>query len=145
MQNIDINGGPGPTPEGPPPEAGAGGALAWAAMGEMEAHYAEFYGVQELADGLQVSKCHLIRCFTAAVGMPPGQYLTQVRLKHVKRLLLGGEFSLEAIAGLCGFSGGNYLCKVFKKHTGLTPSAWRRQAPAGAGGGRTAQEEQAYL
>ncbi|NLW78029.1 MAG: helix-turn-helix transcriptional regulator [Ruminococcaceae bacterium] len=129
----------------PTPEDGAGAALTWAALGEMEAHYAEFYGVQELADCLQVSKCHLIRSFTAAVGLPPGQYLTQVRLAQVKRLLLAGEFSLEAIAGLCGFSGANYLCKVFKKHTGLTPSAWRRQAPPTAQPLRSPQDEQAYL
>ena len=32
------------------------------------------------------------------------------------------------IAGLCGFSGANYLCRVFKRETGLSPAAWRETA-----------------
>ena len=40
-----------------------------------------------------------------------------------------GELRQRAmIAGLCGFSGANYLCRVFKRETGLSPAAWRETA-----------------
>ena len=33
---------------------------------------------------------------------------------------------LELVASLCGFSGANYFCRVFRRSTGLTPAAWRK-------------------
>ena len=68
-------------------------------------NYMALYGVEELSAQLGVSKCHLVRVFSSEMGMPP-----------------------EMIAGLCGFSGANYLCRVFKRETGLSPAAWRETA-----------------
>ena len=80
---------------------------------------------EELSERLGVSKSHLIRVFTAAVGVPPGRYLTSVRIEAAMKLLLHREYSLDVVASLCGFSGANYLCRVFKKETGQTPAQWR--------------------
>ncbi len=105
--------------------------LVAAALGKINAQYAEVYGVEELAAELEVSKSHLIRLFTAAVGIAPGKYLTAVRIEAAKSLMNSG-FSLELVAGMCGFSGANYLCRVFKKTTGISPGEWRaRYAAAG--------------
>ncbi|MDL2324573.1 AraC family transcriptional regulator [Ruminococcaceae bacterium OttesenSCG-928-A16] len=96
-----------------------------AAITEIREHYAEVYGIEELAAGLGVTKSHLVRSFTAAVGTSPGRYLTAVRLDAAKRLLLHREYTLDTIASLCGFAGANYFCRVFKKETGQTPANWR--------------------
>lgn len=104
--------------------------LVEAALEEIHHHYRELYGVQELADALEVSKGHLHRLFIREVGVSPGRYLTLVRLSHAKRLLLHRDYPLEVVAGLCGFSGANYFCKVFKKETGETPAQWRSRAAA---------------
>lgn len=98
-------------------------------------NYAGLYGVEELSQQLGVSKSHLVRVFSAAMGQAPGQYLTHVRLEAAKALLAAREYPLETVAALCGFSGANYFCKVFKKHAGCTPAAWRAQnagAPSAA-------------
>lgn len=87
--------------------------------------YASLYGVEELSRQLGVSKGHLVRAFSAEIGTPPGKYLTRVRIDAAKELLSREEYSLEIIATLCGFSGANYLCKVFRRETGLSPAAWR--------------------
>ena len=116
--------------------------LVEAALGEIHAHFAELYGVEELAASLAVSKGHLSRSFTQALGVSPGRYLILVRLSHAKRLLLYPEYPLEIVAGLCGFSGANYFCKVFKKETGETPDAWRKRAGAAA---LPREEQAAYL
>lgn len=110
-------------------------------------NYAEVYGVEELAAQTGVSKSHLVRSFTAAVGTSPGRYLSAVRVDAAKRLLLHREYPLEVVATLCGFSGANYLCKVFKKATGQSPAAWRLSAlPQGAcNTAPTPWEEQLYL
>ena len=99
--------------------------LAAGAIGEMREHYAELYGVEEVAETLGVSKSHLIRVFTKAVGTSPGKYLTAVRIDAAKRFLAAHAWPLDVVASLCGFSGANYFCRVFRRETGLSPAAFR--------------------
>ena len=75
-----------------------------------------------------MTKSHLVRVFKQEIGIPPGKYMTNVRIEAVKSLLLTDEYNLEMIAGLTGFSGANYLCRVFKREVGLSPAAWRAAA-----------------
>ena len=76
------------------------------------------------------------------MGRTPGQYLTGVRLEAAKLLLARREYPLEVVASLCGFSGANYLCRVFKKATGQTPAAFRAAAVAGEAIGQPLPLEQ---
>lgn len=95
-------------------------------------NYMALYGVEDLSEHLGVSKCHLVRVFSSAMGISPGKYLTQVRIEAAKLLLMQREYNLEMVSNLCGFSGANYLCRVFKRETGMTPAAWREtSAPHG--------------
>lgn len=95
------------------------------ALAAIRENYMSLYGVEELSEQLGVSKCHLVRVFSAAMGVSPGRYLTRTRVEAVKQLLLEGEHNLDTVAALCGFSGAGYLCRVFKRETGLSPAAWR--------------------
>lgn len=107
--------------------------LVAAAVEAIRNNYIGLYGVEELSRQLGVSKCHLVRCFSAEMGISPGRYLTHTRIEAAKLLLTEREYSLEVIAGLCGFSSATYLCRVFKRETGMTPAAWRdSNAPAPA-------------
>lgn len=95
----------------------------------IEAQYAYLYGIDELADLLEVTKHHLIRVFTASTGTSPGKYLADIRIFHAKSMLLSGEDTpMEIIAGACGYSCANYFSKVFKKHTGMTPTDYIKSA-----------------
>ena len=98
------------------------------ALEAIRQNYMALYGVEELSEQLGVTKSHLVRAFKQALGVPPGKYLTNVRIEAVKTLLLTDEYNLEMIAGLTGFSGANYLCRVFKREVGLSPAAWRAAA-----------------
>lgn len=89
-------------------------------------------GVDDLSQRLAVSKCHLIRCFTRERGISPGKYLVHTRLAAVKAYLAEEDYTVETIAGLTGFACGNYLSKVFRKATGITPCDWRRTAQKNA-------------
>ncbi len=124
-------------------------ALVAEAMDHIHKNYAGLYGVEELSEYLGVSKSHLVRAFGAAVGVSPGKYLTGVRINAAKRLLLHREYNLEIVASLCGFSGANYLCRVFKKETGMTPAAWRSMAASQTASGlsaeQAAREQELYI
>ena len=115
-------------------------ALVSEAIADIRENYAGLYGVEELSERLGVSKSHLVRTFTAAVGVPPGRYLTTVRIEAAMRLLLHREYTLDVIASLCGFSGANYLCRVFKKETGQSPAQWRAMAGHAARPGLSPEE-----
>ncbi len=123
--------------------------LVQAAIEDIRAHYAGLYGVEELSERLGVSKSHLVRTFTAAIGIPPGRYLTRVRVEAAQRLLLHREYTLDIVASLCGFSGANYLCRVFKKETGQSPAQWRaltgRTLQAGLSPEETLREQEMYI
>ena len=123
--------------------------LVQAAIEDIRANYAGLYGVEELSERLGVSKSHLVRTFTAAIGVPPGKYLTTVRVEAAQRLLLHREYTLDVVASLCGFSGANYLCRVFKKETGQSPAQWRaltgRAAQAGLTPEETMREQEMYI
>lgn len=114
--------------------------LVQAAIEDIRANYAGLYGVEELSERLGVSKSHLVRTFTAAIGVPPGRYLTTVRIEAAQRLLLHREYTLDVVASLCGFSGANYLCRVFKKETGQSPAQWRAMAGHAAQPGLSPEE-----
>ena len=114
--------------------------LVQAAIEDIRANYAGLYGVEELSERLGVSKSHLVRTFTAAIGVPPGKYLTTVRIEAAQRLLLHREYTLDVVASLCGFSGANYLCRVFKKETGQSPAQWRAMAGHAAQAGLSPEE-----
>ena len=123
--------------------------LVQAAIADIRANYAGLYGVEELSERLGVSKSHLVRTFTAALGIPPGRYLTRVRVEAAQRLLLHREYTLDVVASLCGFSGANYLCRVFKKETGQSPAQWRalagHTAQSGLSPEETLREQELYI
>lgn len=110
------------------------------AIEDIRQNYAGLYGVEELSEKLGVSKSHLVRTFTAAVGVSPGRYLTKVRIEAAMRLLMHREYTLDVVASLCGFSGANYLCRVFKKETGQSPAQWRALAGRAAAPGLSPEE-----
>ena len=88
------------------------------AVAAIRQNYMALYGVEELSEQLGVTKSHLVRTFKQEIGVSPGKYLTNVRIEAVKALLLSDEYNLEMIAGMTGFSGANYLCRVFKRRWG---------------------------
>jgi AraC-like DNA-binding protein len=55
-------------------------------------------------------------------------YLTALRIGRAKELLAGTTLNVQRIAELSGLSRSQYLSRLFKKATSLTPIGYRRQA-----------------
>jgi AraC-like DNA-binding protein len=116
------------------------------ALALIHKNYAQLYGIEELSEELMVSKCHLVRAFSSAVGKSPGKYLTAVRLAASKNLLCGKDYNVEVVATLCGFSGANYFCRVFRQETGISPLAYRKKmSPVALDTETTEMEKRIFL
>ena len=86
-------------------------------------------GLDELAQRLEVSKSHLIRAFTKQTGIPPGKYITKVRIDYAKLLLGDEDASITYVAEAAGFANANYFAKVFRRETGMSPSEYLASTP----------------
>ena len=65
--------------------------------------------------------------FTAVFATSPCAYLMNLRLSHAKSLLATDEMSIGSIAVSCGYSDVYAFSAAFKKYTGVSPTAYRRQ------------------
>ncbi len=82
----------------------------------------------QLAKLASMSEANFFRHFKRALGRTPGDYLNEVRLLHVREMLLESDAGLAEIAVKCGFSDGNHLGVAFKRHFGDTPHRYRIEA-----------------
>jgi len=75
-----------------------------------------------------LSYVQFLRRFKQATGIPPTEYIIELRLKKAKALLIDTDLLVKEIAIACGFENEYYFSNFFKKHTSLSPSAFRSGA-----------------
>lgn len=81
--------------------------------------------IEEMAEVMHLSPNYFIRLFRSQFGTTPMKYLTDRRLKLACRLLIDKNYSIRDIAVKTGFSTVYYFDRIFKHHTGFTPSQYR--------------------
>lgn len=91
----------------------------------MEAHLGDSLTLAELASATGLSPSHFARRFKVTTGLPPHQFLMQLRVERAKRMLRGGTSIIE-IALACGFTHQEHMTRIFRRAVGMTPAAYRR-------------------
>ena len=80
-----------------------------------------------LARRFAVSRSKLDRDFKEAVGMTVHDFFDVCRINYAKSLLQSKKnMTLAEISDACGFKSETYFFSYFKKHTGSSPSDFRR-------------------
>lgn len=74
------------------------------------------------------SRSYISHTFKREVGRSFRDYLAEIRIDNAKRLLKYSALSVREIAFSVGFSDQNYFSGVFKKITGKSPLAYRKNA-----------------
>lgn len=90
-------------------------------------HLSESIQVDAIAEELGISRGYLRNVFFAANGMSPREYLTEERLRAAKVYLKEGTYSVAETARLVGYEDALQFSRIFKKHTGLSPSAFSKE------------------
>jgi len=94
----------------------------------VESRYRERFSLDELAASCALSKSYLCKGFRRHFGTSPVALAIRVRLEHARELLRNVDLNVTEVARECGFADVFYFSRVFKKHTGLSPRAFRRHA-----------------
>jgi AraC family transcriptional regulator len=112
-------------------EAGiSGGLAAWQrrkAVAYIEEHLAEPISLAVLAGLVGLSSCYFCRAFRQSFGMPPQRYQLSQRIERAKTLLAKHAASVTEVSHTVGYSDTSAFCTAFRRLTGLTPSAYRRE------------------
>ncbi len=93
----------------------------------MRDHMRQALMIADVARHFSFSEVTLRRRFREAFGISPKRYLLELRLNEAQHLLLTTKFSMQEIALQMGFFDLAHFSSTFRKHYGLTPSAWRGQ------------------
>lgn len=93
----------------------------------MEAQHAEPLRIEVLARRFGFSERNLKRCFQAATGLSPNQYVQRVRIDKAKKLLLATRLSVKEVAYEVGYENTSFFVRLFKRELERTPVQWRRE------------------
>jgi len=92
-------------------------------------HVKDRFAMPELARATKASVTTLTEHFRAATGETPLQALRRMRLGKARALIALG-MPLDVIAEETGFSDAFHLSREFKRHHGMSPSAYRAKTQA---------------
>ena len=81
--------------------------------------------MDELAKIVHLHPNYFSQLFRSMLGIPPLQYLNQLRIKKAQSLLLGTELSVTQVAAEVGMEL-HYFSRTFRNRVGFTPSDYRK-------------------
>jgi AraC family transcriptional regulator of arabinose operon len=93
----------------------------------IDTHLADNITVENLAKQVYLHPNYFIVFFKGILGYSPIQYVNQRRMETARSLLLRPECNVSTVASKVGMQI-YYFSRMFKAHTGLTPSRYRKQA-----------------
>ncbi|MEA3160193.1 MAG: AraC family transcriptional regulator [Gammaproteobacteria bacterium] len=106
-----------------------GGLAAWQrrkAVAYIEEHLAEPISLEVLARLVGLSACYFCRAFRQSLGKPPQRYQLSQRIERAKTLLAKRAVSVTDVGLIVGYNDTSAFCTAFRRFTGMTPSAYRR-------------------
>jgi AraC-like DNA-binding protein len=93
----------------------------------IDRHYARPLTVRMLARRANLSPFHFIRAFRTATQQTPHQYVRMKRIERAKELLVTTPLPITEVCDRVGFHSLGSFSSLFRRLTGETPAAYRRQ------------------
>lgn len=92
---------------------------------------AQELSLQQVAAYVHLHPGHLSELFKKETGSAFGDYVTGRRMRRAMDLLAVSPAKVSEIAAMSGYEDVKYFSRLFKKHTGKTPSEFREEVPGG--------------
>lgn len=97
------------------------------ALTYIHAHLTEDLSIEQISQYCGLSPSRFKAKFKEELGITPHAYMISLKIDTSKILLKNPDMSVTDIAFRLNFASSNYFASVFKKHTGYTPTDFRRQ------------------
>ena len=94
----------------------------------LEDNYMFDLSLDSVGEILHISPAYLSAQFKKYQKMNFLDCLTELRINAAKELLADPFRSSAEVASMVGYEDASYFARAFKKHTGMTPTQYRRQA-----------------
>lgn len=92
-------------------------------------HLAEDLSAEKICDHFHIGRTQLYEIAQRNYGTGIAEHIRKMRIEKAKKLLReNDEYNVSEIADLCGFCNYNYFITIFRKETGTTPGAYRKNA-----------------
>lgn len=92
----------------------------------IEANYNHDLTLEQMSNHIGITQYYLCRLFKNQLNISPFTYLTLLRLKKAKELLIQSPgMKIKKVSSMCGFNSASYFCSVFKKYESITPEEFR--------------------
>jgi AraC family transcriptional regulator, L-rhamnose operon transcriptional activator RhaR len=101
------------------------------AIAYMKQHATSDLRLEEVAMQSFVSKHYFSRLFHEVTGIRFSEHVQQLRIEAAVKRLRAGQEKVADIALACGFHDLKHFYEVFRRHTGKTPGAYRKQGLSG--------------
>ena len=93
----------------------------------MHRNYSQKITVRELSNIANMSESNLYAAFKKKYSDSPLDYLNRLRLSVAMESLRSTPVSIETVAASVGIPDAFYFSRLFKKHFGVSPSAFRKK------------------
>lgn len=97
------------------------------AQENMETRFHEIESLEEIMKDIPSSRRNFVRRFKQATGIPPIEYLQNVRIESAKKQLEQTNQNINEIIEQTGYSDPKSFRKVFNKLVGMTPMEYREK------------------
>ena len=92
----------------------------------LEDNLARDIDIPAVARANSLSPFYLTRIFKAQYGLPPYRYLIRLRIQYGSDLLRDLPLSVTQVCHRSGFNSLSHFIMTFRRHTGMSPSQYRR-------------------
>lgn len=91
-------------------------------------NYNKAISIEQYAQEHLMSVNWFIHSFGEVMQIPPMQYVVSLRIAAAKGYLEKSNKNVGEIAGIVGYDNPLYFSRLFKKHTGMTPTEYKRRS-----------------
>jgi AraC-like DNA-binding protein len=94
----------------------------------LDINYSRKITLDELAEKAHLASIYLSRKFKEYFGIAPIDYVITLRLNAATLYLQNPDLSIQEIAELVGYKDSFHFSKLFKRHMGISPQAFRNSS-----------------